>query len=244
MPSDLLTPPRGAKVFVCYARKNGKLIDWFVPLLRSAGVDVFLDADIEPGDEWESRILAEIRSADRFLLFWTKAAARSKWVRREYEMALTVPGLRIVPIVVRSLQRPDPLPEGIAKYQAIELNIGISIAGGGGLLLDFTIGDMKTTERYLTWHHFAPAVFTASGLPDLNEAGRAASREGNHALAETLFHRSWVEHGNLHSAANEVYEQFLQGKATADEVRAAVYKHGIADGGHGQWLLRQVEQLE
>jgi hypothetical protein len=85
-PSALLTPPRGAKVFVCYARKNGKFIqDWFVPLLRSAGVDVFLDTDIEPGDEWEGRILTEIRLADRFLLFWTRAAARSKWVRREYE---------------------------------------------------------------------------------------------------------------------------------------------------------------
>ena len=79
---------------------------------------------------------------------------------------------------------------------------------------------------------------------DLNEAGRAASREGDHALAARLFHRSWVEHGNAHSAANEVYERFLQGEATADEVRAAVYKHGIADGGHGQWLLRQVEGSE
>jgi hypothetical protein len=79
---------------------------------------------------------------------------------------------------------------------------------------------------------------------DLNEAGRAASREGNHALAERLFHQSWVEHGNVHSAANEVYERFLQDKATADDVRAAVYKHGIADGSHGQWLLRQIEGAE
>jgi len=76
---------------------------------------------------------------------------------------------------------------------------------------------------------------------NLNEAARAASREGNHALAERFFHQSWVEHRNVHSAANEVYEQYLQHKATAAEVQAAVYKHGIADGGHGQWLLKQVE---
>jgi hypothetical protein len=75
---------------------------------------------------------------------------------------------------------------------------------------------------------------------DLNEAARAASREGNHALAERLFHQSWKEHGNVHSAANEVYERHLLGNATAQEVRDAVHRHSLADGGHGQWLLRQV----
>ena len=75
---------------------------------------------------------------------------------------------------------------------------------------------------------------------DLNEAARAASREGNHALAERLFGRSWLEHGNRHSAANAVYERYLQGRATAEQVSEAEYEHGIADGGHGQWLLKKV----
>lgn len=75
---------------------------------------------------------------------------------------------------------------------------------------------------------------------DLNEAARAASREGNHALAERLFQRSWEEHNNHHSAVNVVYERFLQGKATAQEVIDAVYEHNLENGGHGQWLLRQV----
>jgi len=75
---------------------------------------------------------------------------------------------------------------------------------------------------------------------DLNEAARAASREGNHALAKRLFPRSAEEYGNPHSAANVVYERWLQGKATSADVVDAVYANGIAHTGHGQWLLRQV----
>lgn len=74
---------------------------------------------------------------------------------------------------------------------------------------------------------------------DLNEAARVASREGNHALAERLFLRSCREHNNPHSCANVAYERYLQGKATADEVAAAVRHHNIGHTGHGQWLLEQ-----
>jgi hypothetical protein len=84
-------------------------------------------------------------------------------------LALTVPTLRIVPILVRSLQRPGPLPASLAKYQAVNLNIGVTIAGGAGLLLHLDIENMKTTELYWTWPHFASAVFTASGLPKSDE---------------------------------------------------------------------------
>jgi hypothetical protein len=99
--------------------------------------------------------------------------------------------------------------------------------------------------RSMSIHRGRDALTPGGGMADdLSEAARAASREGNHALAERLFHQSWVEHGNVHSAANEVYERYRQSKATAEEVRAAVHKNGIAGGGHGQWLLRQVEGSE
>jgi len=68
---------------------------------------------------------------------------------------------------------------------------------------------------------------------DLNEAARIASKVGKHDLAERLFHRSSIENNNTHSSANEVYERFLQGKATADEVRIAIHETGLLVGPTG-----------
>lgn len=77
---------------------------------------------------------------------------------------------------------------------------------------------------------------------DLNEAARCASRAGNHALAERLFRKSAEEHGNAHSAANVIYERYLQGECTAEEVGRAVQENNIQDTGHGQWLVNQVRR--
>jgi hypothetical protein len=74
---------------------------------------------------------------------------------------------------------------------------------------------------------------------DYNEAGRYASRAGNHELAERLFSMSANE-GNSHSAANVVYERYLQGKASAEDVKGSVYSNGLQNGGHGKWLLDKV----
>jgi hypothetical protein len=75
---------------------------------------------------------------------------------------------------------------------------------------------------------------------DFNEAGRALSRQGDHARAERLFRLSAEQYGNRHSAANVVYEQHLQGKVPAQTVIDSVKENGIENTGHGQWLLKMV----
>jgi hypothetical protein len=72
---------------------------------------------------------------------------------------------------------------------------------------------------------------------DFNEAARALSRQGDHARAERLFRLSLEQFGNPHSAANVVYEQYLQGKVPAQKVCEAVTANGIENTGHGRWLL-------
>ena len=45
-------------------------------------IDVFLDVEaLRSGENWEERIVEEVSKRDRFLLFWSRNAAKSKWVR-------------------------------------------------------------------------------------------------------------------------------------------------------------------
>ncbi len=68
--------------------------------MRAAGVDVFLDVlSLRTQDNWQERIPREIRSRDRFCLFWSGAASRSKWVGWEWRCALETIGCeRIEPM--------------------------------------------------------------------------------------------------------------------------------------------------
>jgi len=56
---------------------------------RSAGLDVFLDClDLRASEDWKPRLEYEIARRDRFLLFWSRRARSSRWVRWEWEQAL------------------------------------------------------------------------------------------------------------------------------------------------------------
>lgn len=87
-----------------------------VNLLKASDVDVFMDNDdIKYGDEWEKTLIQNIKASDRILVFWSKNAAKSDWVRREYTMAMNVAGMRVIPVPLDD----TPLPDGLSKYQGV-----------------------------------------------------------------------------------------------------------------------------
>jgi TIR domain len=60
-----------------------------VQMLGVAGVRYFQDVlSLEPGDRWERKLNLGIDECDLFLLFWSSAAKRSEWVRKEVAYAL------------------------------------------------------------------------------------------------------------------------------------------------------------
>jgi TIR domain len=44
--------------------------------------------NLEPGERWERSLYRHIDESDIVLLFWSKAAKKSKWVRKEVRYAL------------------------------------------------------------------------------------------------------------------------------------------------------------
>lgn len=74
------------KVFISYSRADRHRAEGLAELLESLGNEVFFDKrSIKGGRMWEKEIYSKIEESDILVVFWTKNAAKSEWVRREYK---------------------------------------------------------------------------------------------------------------------------------------------------------------
>ncbi|MCB9787647.1 MAG: toll/interleukin-1 receptor domain-containing protein [Deltaproteobacteria bacterium] len=104
------------KVFCSYARADAATVASAVKVVRAVSVSVFMDVDtIPPGAKWRKEITAGIWEAKRVLVFWSRSAADSEWVRQEWELAH-----RWNKIIVPVLLDDTPLPEILSEYNAID----------------------------------------------------------------------------------------------------------------------------
>ena len=79
------------KAFVSYASENRTRVLEAVQVLPTFGVQTFQDVlDLAPGERWERSLYQHIDDSDIVLLFWSNAAKRSKWVRKEIKYALSL----------------------------------------------------------------------------------------------------------------------------------------------------------
>lgn len=83
-----------SSAFASYSSKDRlRVLDRVAAIRIAAGIDVFLDCmDLNPSEEWEPRLRQEIERRELFILFWSQAAAQSKWVTWEWEHALALKG--------------------------------------------------------------------------------------------------------------------------------------------------------
>ncbi|HEV7912758.1 MAG TPA: toll/interleukin-1 receptor domain-containing protein [Albitalea sp.] len=109
-------PAQAAKgVFISYSRQDRDLVTLAARLLRAGGATVFLDvSDIADGDKWEAVLLKAIAGCERIMVFWSAAAAASRWVEREWRTALSL-NKRIVPLILDA----TPLPPQLAEFQGV-----------------------------------------------------------------------------------------------------------------------------
>lgn len=80
---------RYRSAFLSYASVDRSHVIRAAQLLRAMDIQCFQDIlDLDPGERWGPRLYAEIEDSDLFLLFWSRAAKQSTWVRREAVFAL------------------------------------------------------------------------------------------------------------------------------------------------------------
>lgn len=72
-----------ADVFVSYARSDKARVAPLVDAIQAKGWSVWWDPAIDPGQEFDRQIAAELKAAAAVLVVWTPASVESRWVRGE-----------------------------------------------------------------------------------------------------------------------------------------------------------------
>jgi adenylate cyclase len=103
-----------ADVFVSYARADKARVAPLVAAIQAHGWSVWWDPEIDPGQEFDRLVAAELKAAAVVLVVWTPDSVTSRWVRGEAregtDRGILVPvrfEAASLPIDVRALHTTD-----------------------------------------------------------------------------------------------------------------------------------------
>lgn len=98
-------------IFCSYSHRDTPIVLRIERVIRLLG-DAFLrDATaLRSGEDWNAGLLALIDRADLFQLFWSAAAAQSRFVRQEWEHALARMNRERIPAFIRPVYWQEPMP--------------------------------------------------------------------------------------------------------------------------------------
>ncbi len=91
-------------VFISYSSEDGEWAQELISRLKRAGLKVWDAAsEVAAGDNWSLKIGKALEKSDAMIVLISPDSARSPWVQREIEYALTSERFqdRLIPVVVR-----------------------------------------------------------------------------------------------------------------------------------------------
>ena len=104
--------------FIAYASVDRPKVLDRISMLDIQGIKYHQDLlSLRPGDIWEEKLNHYINECDLFLLFWSQAAKKSKYVRKEIRRALQRQGPdkkappKIVPVIIEGPPPVEPCEE-------------------------------------------------------------------------------------------------------------------------------------
>lgn len=113
--SEFLFYPKSA--FASYSSENCVDVLRRVQGMRALrpDMDIFMDVmSLRAGQNWQAKLEQHVPTKDMFLLFWSRDAARSEWVEREWRMALEKRGLEYIHPVPLDGVHMVPVPRELA----------------------------------------------------------------------------------------------------------------------------------
>ena len=110
-----------ADVFVSYARTDKARVAPLVAAIEAKGWSVWWDPEINPGQEFDDQIDAEIAAAAALLVVWTPASVVSRWVRGEAREAAER-GI-LVPVRFEQARLPKNQQEGDLPKMAVGVGL-------------------------------------------------------------------------------------------------------------------------
>jgi hypothetical protein len=104
-----------ADVFLSYAREDSARAAQVANALQAAGIDVFWDSEIPPGQTWADYIETKLAQCKALIVLWSEHSTKSQWVREEARMGRDKGVL--IPAMIDSSQSPF----GFGEVQAANL---------------------------------------------------------------------------------------------------------------------------
>jgi predicted nucleotide-binding protein len=115
MTEDTLTGAAGRRsVFVSYAPQDKATAQLLALRLQDAGMDVWLDTNLLPGERWRDLVDRKLRTSDYFIALISAASVSSKHfhdevLRRDFVRGLSDRSIPIIPILLDDLDVPPSL---------------------------------------------------------------------------------------------------------------------------------------
>ena len=96
-------------IFVSYSHEDTFIVQELERAYTALGLQYIRDVNIlRSGQRWNKELLSKINEADIFQLCWSKAAKKSKFVKREYKHALKLKREAFLRPVYWEVPMPDP----------------------------------------------------------------------------------------------------------------------------------------
>jgi hypothetical protein len=111
------------------------VVEAFEQASRALGETLIADADVlVAGENWDVALRRAIESADVFQLFWSRNAAQSQFVAREWQFALSLGRERFIrPVYWEKPLAPIPPELASIHFQYVEPHL-LNIRGTTGLM--------------------------------------------------------------------------------------------------------------
>ena len=106
-----------AKVFISYSHRRADDAQRLVQRLESIGYNVFIDAKIIAGEDYERRILVELESAHAVVALWDNQTVDSQPVLDECRRANKLD--KLIPVILEPISL-EKLPFQLSSIQYIE----------------------------------------------------------------------------------------------------------------------------
>jgi DNA polymerase III delta prime subunit len=162
---------------VCYAREDRDFVRALTIALRDRGVQMWLDADIPPGADWDSSIDQHLRSCTSLLIVLSPAAVASTEVRGELRTALNL-AKTIVPV----LYQPCDIPRQLQNVQYLDL----SSAHDADARRDALAAVLQSTPPDRQAHRRRPDRFAGGDLRNRQDFLADVKSEAVGRLAQSL----------------------------------------------------------
>lgn len=105
-----------ADVFLSYAREDRARAQQVAQGLAAAGVDVFWDTEIPPGQTWADYIESKLTQCKALIVLWSEHSTKSQWVREEARMG------RDKGVLIPAMIDASQAPFGFGEVQAANLS--------------------------------------------------------------------------------------------------------------------------